>query len=200
MLFHIRMTDYPVSRRTAALREEHWHYLGHHAAHFIARGPTKSDDGIQMLSSIFYVDFPDRASVEQFVANEPNNKAGVYMHVEIFRWGNPLNRKQCDIPRKDGQTCWYVRGYAKPGAYRQRAGLLDAHQAYFKSYDEEHFIVRGGAMTDDGHWIGSANLMAMPDRAAINRFVAEEPFCKNGLFECVVVERFEFGGRPGQAA
>jgi uncharacterized protein len=198
MLFHVRMTDYPVSRRTPELRDRHWKYLDDHATHFIARGPTQSDDGKRMLSSLFYVDFPDRASVEHFVANEPNNMAGVHMHVEIFRWGNPLNKKQGDFPRKEGQTYWYVRGYAKPGAHLRRADLLDAHQAYFKSYDDEHFIVRGGAMSDEGNWVGSANLMAMPDRASIDRFVAEEPFCRNGLFERVVIERFAFGGRPGQ--
>jgi uncharacterized protein YciI len=198
MLFHVRMTDYPVPRRTPALRDQHWQYLDDHASHFIARGPTQTDDGSKKLSSLFFVDFPDRASVEQFVANEPNNKAGVHMHVEILRWGNPLNRKQRDFPRKDGQMYWYVRGYAKPGAHVRRQALFEAHQAYFKPFDAESFIVRGGVTTDDGTWIGSANLLAMPDRASIDHFVAEEPFCKNGLFERVVVERFMFGGRPGQ--
>lgn len=198
MLFHVRMTDYPVPRRTPALRDRHWQYLDDHAAHFIARGPTQTDDGSKMLSSLFFVEFPDRASVEDFVANEPNNKAGVHMQVEIFRWGNPLNRKQRDFPRKDGALYWYVRGYAKPGAHLRRKELFEAHQAYFKPFDAEHFIVRGGVTTDDGTWVGSANLLAMPDRASIDHFVAEEPFCKNGLFERVTVERFMFGGRPGQ--
>lgn len=164
MLFHVRMTDYPVSRRTPELRELHRKYLDEHAAHFIARGPTRSDEGARMLSSIFYVDFPDRATVEDFIANEPNNKAGVHMHVEIFRWGNPLNKKQRDFPRKEGQRYWYVRGYAKPGAHLRREALFDAHQAYFKPYDAEHFIVRGGVTTADH-----------PGR--MNRLNAYPPYC-----------------------
>jgi uncharacterized protein YciI len=194
MLFHVRMTDYPVSRRTPELRDQHWKYLDDHAAHFIARGPTRSDDGKKMLSSLFYLDFPDRPAVEHFIANEPNNKAGVHMHVEIFRWGNALNRKQSGFPVKEEKIYWYVRCYAKPGAHVLREPLFEAHQAYFKPYDADHFFIRGGTVTDDGKWLGSANILAMPDRASIERFVAEEPFCKNGLFERVVVERFTFGG------
>ncbi|MSQ53357.1 MAG: hypothetical protein EXR28_15915 [Betaproteobacteria bacterium] len=103
MLFHVRMTDYPVSRRTPELRNLHWKYLDDHAAHF-------------------------------------------------------------------------------------------------KTLGDEHYIVRAGVSTDDGTWAGSANLMALPDRASIDRFVAEEPFCKSGLFERVVVERFTFGSQAGHVA
>ncbi|MFM9972743.1 MAG: YciI family protein [Burkholderiales bacterium] len=200
MLFHVRMTDYPISRRTPELRDQHWKYLDEHAAHFIARGPTRTDDGKTMLSSIFYLDFPDRPSVEDFIANEPNNKAGVHQEVEIFGWGNPLNRRQRDFPVKEGTIYWYVRGYAKPGAYLQRKELFEAHQAYFKPYDAEHFFIRGGVTSNDGTWVGSANIVAMPDRDSIDRLVAQEPFCRNGLFERVVVERFTFGGRSGPSA
>jgi uncharacterized protein YciI len=198
MLFHVRLTDYPVPRRTPALRDEHWQYLDDHADRIIARGSTQADDRSKILSSLFFLDFPDRASVESFVANEPNNKAGVYMNVEIFGWGNPLGRRMRDFPRKEGQVFWYVRGYARPGAHERRKALFAEHQAYFKPYDAEYFIVRGGVLSEDGNWSGSANLLAMPDRASIDRFVAEEPFCRNGLFERLVVERFNPGGRPGQ--
>ena len=77
--------------------------------------------------------------------------------------------------------------------------MFAARQAYFKPYDADNFIVRGGALDDDGKmWTGSANLIALPDRGSVEEFVAEEPFCKNGLFERVLIERYNFGGRPGQ--
>jgi uncharacterized protein YciI len=199
MLFHVRMTDYPVSRRTPQVRDQHRKYFDDHADHFIARGATHSDDGKTVRSSVIYVDFPDRPALERFIANEPCNRAGVYMSVEIFRWVNPLNRRQRDFPREEGQVLWYVRGYAKPSAHALRESLFAAHQAYFKPYDAEHFIVRGGVLADDGTtWLGSANLIALPDRESADRFAAEEPFCKNGLFERMVIERYSFGGHPGQ--
>jgi uncharacterized protein len=199
MLFHVRMTDYPVSRRTPELRDRHRQYFDDHADCFIARGATHGDDGGAVLSSVIYVELPDRAAAERFIAEEPNNKAGVYMNVEIFRWSNPLNRRQRDFPRRDGQVLWYIRGYAKPGAHARREALLAAHQAYFQPYDAAHFVVRGGVLDEDGRtWLGSANLIALPDRNAALAFAAEEPFCKNGLFERVLIERYSFGGRPGQ--
>lgn len=199
MLFHVRLSDYPVSRRNADLREAHWAYFEDHAAHFIARGATFDDDGKTFRASVIFVDFPDRAAVETFVANEPLNKAGVFERVEIARWSNPLARRQRDFTRQDGQVCWYIRGWGKPGTNDKRNELFAAHQAYFKPYDAAHFIVRGGVLADDGTtWVGSANLMALPDRAAVEAFMAGEPFNKNGLFERVLIERYNFGGRPGQ--
>lgn len=199
MLFHVRLSDYPVSRRNANLRESHWAYFEDHAAHFIARGATFDDDGKTFRASVIFVDFPDRAAVETFVANEPLNKAGVFERVEIARWSNPLARRQRDFARQDGQVCWYIRGWGKSGTNDKRNELFAAHQAYFRPYDAAHFIVRGGVLADDGiTWIGSANLIALPDRATVEAFVAEEPFNKNGLFERVLIERYNFGGRPGQ--
>jgi hypothetical protein len=199
MLFHVRLTDYPVSRRGAELREAHWRYFEEHADRFIARGATRSDDGKAFKASVIYVDFADRAAVESFVASEPLNKAGVFETVEIVRWSNPLGRRQRDFARQEGQSYWYLRGWGKPGSSPRRNELLPDHLAYFKPYDAAHFIVRGGALADDGEtWIGSANLIALPDRAAAEAFVAAEPFYRNGLFERFIIERYMLGGRPGQ--
>jgi hypothetical protein len=199
MLFHVRLTDFEPSRRHAGLRDAHWRYFESHADHFIARGATFDDDGNIFKASVIFVDFPDRGAVEAFVANEPLNQAGVFESVEIVRWSNPLGRRQRDFARTDGQVCWYIRGWGKAGVNDRRNELFAAHQAYFKPYDGDHFIVRGGALSADGTvWTGSANLIALPDRASVEAFVADEPFYKNGLFERVVIERYNFGGRPGQ--
>lgn len=196
MPFHVRLSDYPVPRRTSAMREAHWQYLDQQADHIIARGPTQSDDGTVMRSSLFFVDFADRAAVERFVAEEPTNRAGAYMSVEILGWVNALGRRQSDFPRKEGQVYWYIRGDAKPDAHLRREALLEAHKAYLKPYEAEHFIARGSLRNDAGQWIGSVNLIALPDRKTAEVFAADEPFCKNGLFKRVVIERFKPGGPP----
>ena len=198
MLYHIRMIDYPVSRRTAESREKHWQYLEARADVIVGRGPTQDDDGKLSRSSLFFIDVPDRAAAERFVAEEPHNQAGCFMNVEIFRWTNVLKRHQDNFKRKDGQVYWYLRGYGKPGAHVKREALMDQHKAYLEPHDAERFILRGSVSTDDGQWIGSANLIALADRGAADAFAAEEPFCKNGLFERIVIERYKIGGRPGQ--
>ena len=198
MLFHIRLTDYPVSRRTRDVSEKHWEYLDARADAVVARGRTTDDDGKVTRSSLFFIDVADRAAAEKFVADGPYNQAGVFMNTEIQRWTNVLKRKQDDFVQKDGQVYWYFRGYAKPGAHLKREALMEQHKAYFEPHDSERFILRGSVSSDDGQCVGSANLIALPDRNAIDAFVADEPFCKNGLFERLVIERYKLGGGRGR--
>ena len=200
MEVHVQLVDdnqHPERRGQG--RDDHWAYFDTYIDHFHARGATRSDDNTIFLSSVIFVEFPDWESVREFVTHEPNNLNGVYNQVIIRRWGNGLGRKQSDFPRKEGQLNWYVRGYAKPKMHERRMELLQAHTDYFASYDKEHFIVRGGIWDDDRtEWQGSANLISLPSRADVEAFLAEEPFYKNGLYERVLIERYGFGGRPGQ--
>ena len=85
MFFHIRLYDFPVSRRTAELRNQHRAYLGGFAGNLIGRGAVQSEDGSTPRGSIFFGDWADRAAVEKFMAEEPFNRNGVYMSAEIVR-------------------------------------------------------------------------------------------------------------------
>jgi uncharacterized protein YciI len=198
--FHIQLidnADYPERRDQS--REAHWQYFDDHVDHFIARGATRSDDLETFRSSVLFVSFPDWPAVREFIGNEPNNLNGVYKHVNVCRWGNPLGKLQRDFSRRDGDIYWYIRGVSKPGMNDRRNELVDSHVAYFNPYDDGNFIVRGGMQDDEGEtWRGSANLIKLPSRAAVEDFLAEEPFYVNGLYESVLVERYTFGGRPGQ--
>jgi uncharacterized protein YciI len=200
MEFHIQLIDNPATpEQREASRADHWQYFDDHADNFIARGATMSDDMQTFLSSVIYVDFPDWEAVQSFIDNEPHNKNNVYHSIDIRRWGNPLKKRQRDFPREDGQMYWYIRGIGKPGTNEKRNELLQAHRDYFHPYDDEHFIVRGALYNEDGsEWRGSANLIALPSREAVDEFVANEPYYVNGLYETLIVERYKFGGRPGQ--
>jgi len=200
MYFHVQLIDDPaVPERRAAYREAHWAYFDDHRDHFIARGATLTDDMERFISSVLFVEFDGWDEVRRFIDNEPLNRNGVYREVRICRWNHALGRTQRDFPRRDGQACWYIRGFGKPGSNDRRNQLADAHRAYFKPYDSENFIARGGVLNDDGTlWEGSANLIALPSRADVDAFLSDEPFFKNGLYERVLVERYKFGGRPGQ--
>ena len=84
--------------------------------------------------------------------------------------------------------------------HEKRQELLSAHRAYFKPYDTEYFIARGPIFSGDGkEWQGSANLISLPSRQAVNDFLAIEPYYSNDLYDQVTIERHRFGGRPGQA-
>lgn len=200
MQFHVQLLDDPAAAdRRSAFREAHWGYFDDHREHFIARGATLSDDLSRYLSSVLFVEFDGWDAVRAFVEDEPLNRNGVYREVHIRRWTNALGRLQRDFPRREGQVAWYIRGYGKPGSDARRAELLEAHRAYFRPYDAEHFIARGPVLDDDGEeWRGSANLICLPSREDVEAFLAAEPYYANGLYERVLVERYRFGGRPGQ--
>ena len=201
MFFHVRLIDNPETpEKRGQSRLDHWRYFEDHRDHFIARGATKSDDEEVFLSSVLFVEFEDWAEVRSFVHNEPHNRNGVYNDVRINRWGHGLNpKRQRDFARRDDQVTWYIRGFGKPGMHPRRMDLLQNHLDYFAPFDKDRFIARGGVRSDDGNeWQGSANLIALPSRDAVQEFLDQEPFYKNGLYESVLVERYIFGGRPGQ--
>ena len=200
MYFHVQLIDNPETpEKRQETREAHWQYFDENAEYFVARGATLSDDGNQILSSVLFVEFDDWHRVRKFVDNEPHKKNGVYKEVHIRRWGFGLKRLQRDFPRKEGQVNWYIRGFGKPGAHEERMELLSAHRSYFEPYDVDRFIARGPVLSDDGEeWQGSANLICLPSRQAVEEFLADEPYYVNDLYERVVTERYKFGGRPGQ--
>ena len=201
MFFHIQLVDDQATpEKRAQSRQDHWQYFDRYKDNFIARGATTTDDGVTFLSSVLFVEFEDWKSVRSFVKNEPHNQNGVYKDIRINRWGHGLKpRRQRDFGREENQLAWYVRGFGKPDMHSKRMELLKGHLDYFQPYDDYHFIVRGGVRSDDGErWQGSANLIALPSRGAVQNFLAGEPFYMNGLYESVLVERYKFGGRPGQ--
>ena len=90
-----------------------------------------------------------------------------------------------------------IIGRGKPGMSEAHNRLQEARRLYFieKGY-EEHFIARGPLMTDDvKQWAGSAMMVELPDRAAVEAMLADNPHVRAGLYECIDVHLWRFGGR-----
>ncbi len=81
----------------------------------------------------------------------------------------------------------------KPGATDIRAAHREAHFQYLDAHED--ILVLGGAMlADDGATrTGSVLIINVPDRETAERFSAEEPFRKAGLFERVEINRMRRG-------
>ena len=178
--------------------EAHWSFMDGYADGMIARGPTLKDDGVTPTGSMHIVELPDNAAAQVFAYEEPNWKAGVYSEAMVRRWRNALGRTMWQFQGDpEHNQRFLIIGHGKPGMTATRDGLLEAHRRYFidRGY-LDHFIERGPLYNDDeSEWVGSAMLVELPDRAAVEAMLADEPYCKAGLYERVEIHRWRFGGR-----
>lgn len=78
----------------------------------------------------------------------------------------------------------------KAGAAQIRADNRAAHVEYLKA--NAHFLLAAGALIDDDGTGGSGAILIVDteDRKEAERFVADDPFSKAGLFEKVSITRW----------
>ena len=164
--------------RRRALLPDQKSYVSNFGERVIGYGHFVSDDGRDTLATSFFMQLPDRAAADTFVADEPLNKAGLYRHVHIHRWSNSFGKRAADYRRKGLQQ--FLCTGPKTGTNEFFRQHLHAHESYFASYGDS-FIFRGPIRSADGaDNIGTALLLELPDRAAADKFWNEEPFSKNG--------------------
>lgn len=181
-----------------AIVEEHWSFMDRYADAMIARGPTMTDDGAGVTGSMHMLDLPDAEAARVFAFEEPYYKSGVYSDVLVRRCRNAMERTMWEFDGDpDNNQRFLVIGHGKPGMSGTRDSLLEDHRRYFieRGYQEK-FIARGPLWSDDGEeWVGSEFIIELPGRAAVDVFLAGEPYTCAGLYERVEIHRWRFGGR-----
>ncbi|MGJ7567561.1 YciI family protein [Variovorax sp. GB1R11] len=79
MIFVFHLLDKPGSAALrTAVRPEHKAYLAQVADRMAFAGPLLADDGKTMVGSLLAIEFVSRAAAEQWQANEPFTRAGLY--------------------------------------------------------------------------------------------------------------------------
>jgi len=157
-------------------------YVSSFGERVIGYGHLVSDDGLDTLGTTFFMQLDDRAAAEQFLADEPLNKAGVYERIDIHRWSNSFQKRAADYQRK-GLRQYLCTGSKITDTAELFAAHLNAHESYFKEYADS-FIFRGPIRSADGaDNIGTALLLELPDRAAAEAFWNNEPFAANGGYQ-----------------
>lgn len=159
----------------------------------VGYGHIVSGDASETLATTWFVQLDDRAAAEAFVADDPLNRAGVYAKTDIRRWSNSFQKRAADYKRKGIQQ-YFCTGSKIPDAEPFFAKHLNAHETYFKKY-EDSFIFRGPLRSPDGaENVGTALLLELPDRAAAEDFWNNEPFAANGGYQDDSrIYRWEFG-------
>ena len=180
------------------LAEAHWSFMDRYADAMLARGPTLTPDRASWTGSMHIVDLPDTQAARVFAFQEPFYRAGVYGEVLVRRWGNTLGRTMWDYPfQLGGERRFLVIGRGRPGVEAARQALAAAQRRWFDDPGHrDRFILGGPLLADDGAgWVGSALLIQLGDRAAVEAMVAGAPDVRAGLYGSVEVHDWQFGGR-----
>ncbi|SBW09843.1 Protein conserved in bacteria [uncultured Alphaproteobacteria bacterium] len=77
----------------------------------------------------------------------------------------------------------------KPGSAEVRLANRAAHLEYAAKLP---LVVGGPMLSDDGEgMVGSLLVLEAPDRASLDKTLAEDPYAKAGLFESVTVRPYK---------
>jgi uncharacterized protein YciI len=161
-------------------------------------GPILNEDRNSELGSYRILDFPDRVSVDQHIANEPYIICGAQYGPEVSRWSASVPYTWRDCPRKIGNTQYLIHAIDKPNNTLLRDQLRSDHEEY-QAQVKHLYITRGPLLSDDGNTqIGSLMILDAPNLGEAKKFWENEPFLKGGLFERVEFYGWRFGRRVDQ--
>src|SRR5580765_165755 len=155
------------------------------AESMIARGPTLDTDRETATGSLHVLALPGVAAVHEFVALEPNNRAGVYREHLVWRFENLLGRSMWDFPRPATEPRFLVVGRSQLGrpapAETLPTDLL------------ERLILYGALTTlDGGELVGVALALQAPGREAVDALMKDKRTGLGALSE-VEIHDWEFG-------
>lgn len=199
-----RVPDFFVYSRDAAgaaalrddsdLAEEHWSYMDGFAKSMIARGPTFETDRETVTGSLHVLGLPSAGAAHEFVACEPNNRAGVYAKHSIWRFENLLGRTMWESPGTTGEHRFLIIARAQRGRKAGGSGRQVPPESLPAALHER--LILYGALTalDDAEPIGLALAVRARDRGAVSSLLADG---RVGLdvFPDVEIHDWEFGGR-----
>jgi uncharacterized protein YciI len=177
-------------RADEELLEAHWSYMDRFAETMIARGPTFAADRETVTGSLHVVGLPSVAAAHQFVAREPNNRAGMYAMHSVWRFENLLGRTMWEFPGAAEEPKFLIIAHSHGSS-----GALPAPRESFSAELRERLIVYGALATLGGAApVGVALAVQARDRRAVGTLLKEG---RAGLSvsPCVEVHDWEFGGR-----
>lgn len=96
---------------------------------------------------------------------------------------------------------WLVLAHdgTDPEAPARRQRARDAHLAFVRPMVERGEVIAGGALLDEaGSMVGSAVLVEFPDRAALDAWLAADPYVTGGVWQRIEVEPFRLAVLTGK--
>jgi hypothetical protein len=181
-------------RNDDELLEEHWSYMDRFAASMIARGPTFGPDRGTVTGSLHVVGLPSVDAVREFVAREPNNRAGLYAEHSVWRFENLLGRTMWEFPGAADEPKFLIIAHSH-GSPETAARGRPLPRETLSTELRKQLIVHGALRTlDDAALVGFALAVQARDRQAVDTLLDQG---RAGLtaFASIEIHGWEFGGR-----
>ena len=175
------------------LLEEHWSYMDTFAKSMIARGPTLAADRETATGSLHVLELPSVDAVHEFVAREPNNRAGLYADHFIWRFENLLGRTMWEFSGADAEKFLVIARSGRDQSLGRSGRPIppDGLPPEFR----ERLILCGALSTLDGaEPVGVALAVQARGRTAVAALLSDG---RTGFdaFPEVEIHDWEFGGR-----
>lgn len=184
-----------ILEKRARINETHWAFWDDYESRLIARGPVLDPaDGKTPLGSIHIAELDDFDDAKVMAYDEPYAAAGLFKKLILTRFQSALDKTQFEIEPRPDKTGFCVYCTAAPGAAEKQAALQQAHEDYCDA-NADLFACRGALLTDGGEWNGAAFFIEVDDRAAAEKFLADEPYNAAGLYGETEIVRWRRGGR-----
>lgn len=157
------------------------------AESMIARGPTLDTGRATATGSLHVLALASVDAAREFVALEPNNRAGLYEEHSLWRFENLLGRTMWEFSGHPAEPRFLIIGrshVARPG-----------HVATLPAELLARLILYGALTTfDGGEPAGVALALQAPDREALDALIEDERTGLDGFSE-LEIHAWEFGGR-----
>jgi uncharacterized protein len=176
------------------LLERHWSYMDEFAESMIARGPTFGNDRETVTGSLHVLGLPSVDAAHEFVACEPNNRAGVYAEHSVWRFEDLLGRTMWEFSGAADEPMFLIIARAQRGQNTGKGGR-PIPPARLSAPLRERLILYGALSTlDDARVIGVALAVQVRERAAVDALLeGEQP--GSAVFPDLEIHDWEFGGR-----
>lgn len=164
------------------------------AASMIARGPTFGPDRKTVTGSLHVVGLPSVDAVHEFVAREPNNRAGVYAKHAVWRFENLLGRTMWEFPGAADKPKFLIIAHSHDSPETSARGRPMPRESLSTEFCKQ-LIVCGALRTlDDAVLVGFALAVQARDRQAVDTLLDQGRAGLTG-FPSIEIHDWEFGGR-----
>ena len=217
LMFMVRRT-YATDKDIAALRTPQ---EPAHQKHLLKFGQSVVASAIidpsgKRVGSVSISDINTRADIEHYVYDDPFTKAGIYgtitiTPVDLYKIDGSYNRAPAWFA-PELQRRQQAAGYKVPVLPTADVGaktMFLVRRLYAtdrdvedirKKFDPEHnkhllkyssTVVSAAILDDANNRIGGISISDNDDRGAIDRYVNDDPFTKNGMFSTIEIERVD---------